>query len=51
MPDYKALYYRLAGKLADVIDILVEIEQAAEDAVIAEEAAFDMLPEDKTDAC
>lgn len=36
MPDYKAMYYRLAGKVADAIEILVQAqaegEQSAMDA-------------------
>lgn len=35
--DYKAMYYRLAGKVADAIDILVEAQLECERAAMQEE--------------
>lgn len=34
MPDYKAMYFRLAGKVADAIELLVQAQQEGEQAVM-----------------
>lgn len=48
MPDYKALYYRLAGRVADVIEILVKAQQEDEKTIM--EDALPVLPlEDEDD--
>ena len=31
MPDYKRMYFQLAAKVADVIDILIEAQQRGEE--------------------
>lgn len=31
MPDYKFMYYRLAGKVADAIDLLTQAQQEGEE--------------------
>lgn len=37
MPDYKAMYYRLAGKVADAIDLLVKVQQENEEMAISQD--------------
>jgi len=32
MPDYKAMYFQLAAKVADAAEILIEAQQQGEDA-------------------
>lgn len=34
MPDYKAMYFKLAAKVADAVDLLIGALQAGEDAAI-----------------
>jgi len=36
MPDYKALYFQLMGRIADIIETLQEVQQEAEDTYIEE---------------
>ncbi|MDL2254204.1 hypothetical protein LJC49_09115 [Ruminococcaceae bacterium OttesenSCG-928-I18] len=38
MPNYKQMYFDLAGKVADVIDILVEAQREGEESYSSEEA-------------
>lgn len=37
MPDYKSLYFQLAAKVANVIDLLVEAQQQGENNFSKEE--------------
>lgn len=37
MPDYKEMYFQLAAKVANAVDILVEAQQQGEDDYIKEE--------------
>ncbi|HWR23778.1 MAG TPA: hypothetical protein VN366_09940 [Feifaniaceae bacterium] len=37
MPDYRAMYYTLAGKVADAIDLLMQAQQEAENIHIEKE--------------
>jgi len=34
MPDYKAMYFELSGKIADVIELLQAAQRAAEEQYI-----------------
>lgn len=34
MPDYRKMYFALAAKVADAVDLLIEALQAGEDAAI-----------------
>lgn len=34
MPDYKSMYFQLAAKVADVVEILIEAQQQGEDSYI-----------------
>ena len=43
MSDYKAMYYRLAGKVADVIDMLIEVQQENEEMAIKEDVVIELL--------
>jgi len=48
MPDYKAMYFKLMAKIADVIDILTKLQQECEEMYIksgdTEEQAIIFLP-------
>ncbi len=37
MPDYKEMYFQLAAKVANAVDILVEAQQQGEDVFTEEE--------------
>jgi len=37
MPDYKEMYFQLAAKVANVVDILIEAQQQGEDNYAEEE--------------
>ena len=32
MPDYKKMYFKLAGRVADAVEFLIEAQQEGEDA-------------------
>ncbi|UWG98208.1 hypothetical protein LPY66_05240 [Dehalobacter sp. DCM] len=51
MPDYKQLYFQLAAKVTDAIDILVEAQQQGENNYIQEETHVILLkkPEQEKD--
>jgi hypothetical protein len=34
MPDYKAMYFQLAAKVADTVELLIEAQQQGEDAFV-----------------
>lgn len=36
MPDYKSMYFTLAGKVADAIELLIEAQRAGEMAAMEE---------------
>ena len=36
MPDYKKMYFELAAKVADAIDLLIEAQRRGEDSYIDE---------------
>lgn len=38
MPDFEKMYFELAAKVADVVDLLIKAQQAGEDAYIADES-------------
>lgn len=49
MPDYKTMYYRLAGKVADAVDILIEIQQESEEMAMKDDVIIKLLDvEDET---
>lgn len=37
MPDYKSMYFRLAGRVADAIELLIQAQQEGEDAAMQED--------------
>ena len=37
MPDYQAMYFRLAAKVADVVELLIAAQQEGEESYISEE--------------
>lgn len=47
MPDYKTMYFQLAAKVADVIDILIAAQQQGEDTYI--ESGNKQVSEESTD--
>jgi hypothetical protein len=38
MPDYKKMYFELAAKVADAVDLLIAAQRDAEEQYISEEA-------------
>lgn len=36
MPDYKAMYYSLAARVANAIEVLIEAQQESENALLEE---------------
>ena len=40
MPDYRKMYFALAAKVADAIDILVAAQQAGEEAAVEADAVL-----------
>ena len=45
MPDYKAMYYRMAGKMADAIELLIQAQREGEEAAMADDCTeFPLAP-------
>lgn len=42
MPDYRAMYYRLAGKVADAIDLLIEVQRENEEMAMKEDIVINV---------
>lgn len=49
MPDYKAMYYRLAGKVADAIDVLSAAQLENEESVMQDDAIMRLLEDESGD--
>lgn len=49
VPDYKAMYFRLAGKIADVIEILVDVQREGEDMAMEKDNLLLQMDEDSPD--
>ena len=41
--DYKTMYYRLTGKIADAVDILIEVQQESEEMAMKDDVVIRLL--------
>ncbi len=43
MPDYKSMYLRLAGKVADAIELLIQAQLEGEESALEDPKQYDII--------